>query len=761
MPPYGPRRYATIPWCLGPLRRSGALQAASLLADALILGAPSFALVDEHHLSRVVYHDKVLEAFKKLHGKVKGLPPLPAELFFMHGMLAGILDRRLGPVRPSDSLSELSEIAKLALEAYADDELAEADPLLARQILVTLCLSFVSGQEGLCLELAIEPRRLLMEELLAAEMPIRSRSTDHQLFHDFLKRLRAELKKPGEGRPELFGELLGFLRSSQAEEGLSRRGRLIRARLKSVRVADACLEIGRALVEEDTRQAPQSIASLQTLVIDEPGEELELPPKVGPYVVIGTLGEGAMGQVFLARTPTGKQVAVKVFKPPARNQEMGLRRFGREARISMALEHKNIARALDYGIADGQAFLVLELLTGGDLQKLIASRVPLPEREVWALICDIAGALDYAWTRPKKYVHRDLKPANVMLDAQGRVRVSDFGLAAGVADGATRYTITGTVMGNPGFMAPEQFDDAKHVDIRADLWALGTIAYELISGKRAFSGETMSNIAYKVAMNPPNCWDEVEAKLSKTSVELIAGLLAKRPEDRFQSPRALLTWLGERRHEGLELAPVDAPKCELEIETAEGQRHHLFVFVTESLAIGRNDDPRVEICLRALPPDAPGAKQRTLRLAARQGRFTCDERDRYSYQEGEEASSGTTLSGAAIEPGSKLPCRGRDQLNLAGVFSLRLHPVGASLLIVREDEAKHQAYLWLRGELSLERLDAALGPAGWPPLRGQLYEQSEPKSRLAIATSRESSLRTENGTLRVIPIRSERMKRDR
>jgi serine/threonine-protein kinase len=265
--------------------------------------------------------------------------------------------------------------------------------------------------------------------------------------------------------------------------------------------------------------------------IDEPEERVELVSgtDVGGYIIDGELGRGGMGVVYSARHPViGKRAAIKVLKPSLSNNPATIERFIQEARSVNAIGHPNIVDIFDFDVLpDGRRFLVMDLLDGESLRKRV-KRGALPVHEVVMVLDEVASALDAA--HGKGFIHRDLKPDNVFLVANpGRfdVKLLDFGLAkltpnnAMALDRAYR-TATGAQLGTPDYMSPEQLRGEKDIDHRTDIYALGVVAFEIITGKRPrrFSdgsfdlAGTPSAVVGAVAFVPPELAQLVETMLA-------------------------------------------------------------------------------------------------------------------------------------------------------------------------------------------------------------------------------------------------------
>jgi eukaryotic-like serine/threonine-protein kinase len=266
--------------------------------------------------------------------------------------------------------------------------------------------------------------------------------------------------------------------------------------------------------------------------------------RLGPYEILGSLGAGGMGEVWRAHdTRLGRDVAVKVLPPEFAADPERLRRFEREARATAALDHPNILAVFDVGTHDGSPYIVEQLLAGQSLRARLRQKAAAVPEAV-----DIAAqmARGLAAAHEKHIVHRDLKPENVFVTRDGVVKILDFGLAKlvetappGEADTLSEapagVTALGRVLGTMAYMAPEQARGLP-VDQRADIFALGIVLHELLSGERPFRGETCTDtIAAILKENPAPLPISVPAALRS----IVSRCLEKRPEDRYQSSRDL------------------------------------------------------------------------------------------------------------------------------------------------------------------------------------------------------------------------------
>ncbi|HEY5923390.1 MAG TPA: serine/threonine-protein kinase [Kofleriaceae bacterium] len=270
--------------------------------------------------------------------------------------------------------------------------------------------------------------------------------------------------------------------------------------------------------------------------------ELSAGTRVGPYEIQRRVGAGGMGIVYGAvDSRLGRSVAIKVLPAELVGDEDRLRRFEKEARTIGALNHPNLVTLHDVGHHDGAPFLVTELLTGSSLRNRLAQR-KLALRDAISYAKDIARGL--AAAHGAGVVHRDIKPDNIFITEDDRVKILDFGIAklrrdepatADIANAATlgntAATGTGVVIGTPGYMAPEQLAGTA-VDARTDLFALGVVLYEMVSGRRPFAADTNVEESYAIMKSPPS---ELPAAVPAGVARVVMRCLEKRPDARFQT----------------------------------------------------------------------------------------------------------------------------------------------------------------------------------------------------------------------------------
>ncbi|HUP50271.1 MAG TPA: protein kinase [Thermoanaerobaculia bacterium] len=273
--------------------------------------------------------------------------------------------------------------------------------------------------------------------------------------------------------------------------------------------------------------------------------DLHAGAHMGPYEILDSLGAGGMGEVYRARdTRIGREVAVKILPDAHRLESDRLHRFEQEARAAGALNHPNLVTIHDVGTHEGTPYIVMELLEGETLREKIASTHPLPPRKTIDYAAQIAAGLAAAHERG--IIHRDLKPENIMITGDGRVKILDFGLAklrapeeAFRTDEVTahRGTRTGTVLGTASYMSPEQVR-AEQVDARSDIFALGTILHEMLSGASPFHrGSSADTTSAILRDDPPPL--PPSARTHPSLVRVVHRCLEKNPEERFQSARDL------------------------------------------------------------------------------------------------------------------------------------------------------------------------------------------------------------------------------
>ncbi len=269
---------------------------------------------------------------------------------------------------------------------------------------------------------------------------------------------------------------------------------------------------------------------------------LERGSRVGPYEIVLRIGAGGMGEVYRARDPRlGRDVAVKLLREDAASNREGLKRFISEAKAASALNHPNILTVHEIGETEAGPYIVTELVDGETVRALL-EREPLSVER--ALDIAIQAADGIAKAHEAGIVHRDLKPENLMLTRDGFVKILDFGLAklvrpdSEIAGGAPAFasTETGIIVGTAGYLSPEQLRGVP-VDGRSDVFALGTVLYELIAGSNPFGRETAADMFIAILKEEPKPLDQVKPGILPGLSEAVGKALAKKPEERWTSAR--------------------------------------------------------------------------------------------------------------------------------------------------------------------------------------------------------------------------------
>jgi serine/threonine protein kinase len=288
----------------------------------------------------------------------------------------------------------------------------------------------------------------------------------------------------------------------------------------------------------------------------------ELPAPFGRYQLLQLLGRGNMGTVYLAQDPQlGRTVALKIphFAPDGSTPHLS--RFYREARAAAALHHPNLCPVYDVGEIDGVPYLTMAYIEGKSLHQLTRGKRPMSQPSGAGLVRKLALALEEA--HQKGVIHRDLKPTNILINQRGEPVIMDFGLARCLRPGDERLTQEGTVLGTPAYMPPEQVSgDVEAMGPPSDVYSLGVILYELLTGRLPFQGDPMALYPKILLEEPPppsQFRPDLDAQLEATCLKA----LAKSPQDRHASMAQLAMALEEYlrrapRKSGI-LAPAPAP----------------------------------------------------------------------------------------------------------------------------------------------------------------------------------------------------------
>jgi serine/threonine-protein kinase len=275
--------------------------------------------------------------------------------------------------------------------------------------------------------------------------------------------------------------------------------------------------------------------------------ELEIKPTIGRYEILGELGQGAMGIVYKARDPKiNRLLAIKTIRFSDEFEDDRVTevkdRFFREAEIAGKLSHPNIVSIYDVGEDYDLTYLAMEYLEGESLLKYCQKGALLPLRIVLSIMVKTAAALEHA--HRQGVIHRDIKPANIMFLKNGKVKVTDFGIAKAVS---TSQTKSGIVLGTPSYMSPEQIN-GKEIDGRSDIFSLGVVFFELLTGQVPFKGKSITNLFYEITQGRHPSPKELNPKIPRPCIQIIDKALSKNPEKRFQKAGELAKYLDTLVH---------------------------------------------------------------------------------------------------------------------------------------------------------------------------------------------------------------------
>ena len=280
--------------------------------------------------------------------------------------------------------------------------------------------------------------------------------------------------------------------------------------------------------------------------------------RLGQYEVVERLGGGGMAVVYRAvQQPLGREVALKALSSELFQDDGFVKRFETEAKTLAKLDHPNILPIYDFELNEGVAYLTMPLIRGGTLRDIL-NRGPLDTLTAWRYLREIGDGLQHA--HDAGIVHRDLKPTNVLIHADGRAMLADFGLARGAGQ-PTHLTTIGLAIGTPGYMAPEQVM-GHDVDMRADIYAMGVLTFEMLTGRLPFIGSNRMEVAYSTVNAPIPSAVKLNAALPDEIDQLLAKVLAKDPATRPQTVRDLLAQMArlpQRRQPAAAQVAVPAP----------------------------------------------------------------------------------------------------------------------------------------------------------------------------------------------------------
>ena len=277
--------------------------------------------------------------------------------------------------------------------------------------------------------------------------------------------------------------------------------------------------------------------------------------RLGKYQIQTEIGKGGMGQVFLGYDAMlERQVAIKVLAPHLVWETGFVERFLREARAAARLKHPSIVTIYDVGQEGSRYYIVMEYLEGTTLAHLIAQRGPQSSKIALPILGQLAGALDYAHSFG--LVHRDVKPGNVIVSPSGHVTLTDFGVARAAQE--SRLTSTGSLVGTPQYMSPEHAQ-GEEVDYRSDIYSLGVVAYEMLTGRTPFGATTPHAVLHQLIYDPPPPIHTLRPDLPPKVEQVMASVLAKEPAKRYQTAGDFVRALGQAT--AMQAVPGRAPEA--------------------------------------------------------------------------------------------------------------------------------------------------------------------------------------------------------
>lgn len=271
-------------------------------------------------------------------------------------------------------------------------------------------------------------------------------------------------------------------------------------------------------------------------------DDLEVKPTVGRYEILMELGKGAMGTVYKGRDPKiNRLLAIKTIRFSDEFEENQLEeikeRFFREAELAGKLSHPGVVAIYDVGEDYDLTYMAMEFLDGDDLDKYCKKESLLPIRKILDIIAETADALAYAHNNG--VIHRDIKPANIMLLRNGKIKVTDFGIAKSMSSSKTR---SGIILGTPNYMSPEQIM-ARKIDARSDIFSLGVVFFQLLTGELPFKGENLNSLFYQITQAKYISPRKINPRVIKPCEQIIDKVLAKNPDHRFQTAKDLAKYL--------------------------------------------------------------------------------------------------------------------------------------------------------------------------------------------------------------------------
>jgi serine/threonine-protein kinase len=372
------------------------------------------------------------------------------------------------------------------------------------------------------------------------------------------------------------------------------------------------------------------------------------------YKLIDERGRGSMATVYIGRDlETNRLYAVKVLSREAAADSELAERFQREFELLKRLSGPHVVSPVDSGEDRGSLFIVMDYVDGHNLKHAILTSGPFPVRRAIGVIEQTAAGLITA--AEQGIVHRDIKPQNLLLSVNGVVKLTDFGLAR--SNESRDITVTGFFVGTPFYVAPEQVENSRRADTRADLYSLACVFFEMLTGRVPFDGEHAWDVVMQHLNNPPPSARALRPELSADYDVFFMRALAKKPTERFQTPQAFL--------DAIEALPLPepgttAPATEPSLGMLLAGNGQTFVLTAPEMVIGRSDPQRgtrPDIDLLPLDPSQTVSRQHA-RMSFRQGRF---------YLEDLKAYNTTRLNNEPLVPYQEVEVHSGDIMRLGNV----------------------------------------------------------------------------------------------
>ena len=320
------------------------------------------------------------------------------------------------------------------------------------------------------------------------------------------------------------------------------------------------------------------------------------------YTIIETLGQGGLGIVYKATQDSiGRPVALKIMFPQFTSNREYLQRFMREAKISCELNHPNIVKGLDFGESNGRYYFAMEYIDGPSLKEVIQKEGRLPEKKATEYVLQIATALKYA--EEHNLIHRDIKPENIMLTNESLPKLCDLGLAKNI-ETDINLTNQGIVVGTPHYMSPEQAIGEEDIDIRSDIYSLGVTFYHMICGQVPYKGSTAVNIINQHLGAEIPSPQKINPELSNGICRVVAVMMAKQREERYQTCQELIVDLKRVLNGELPLVGTSAGVTTKKLESLSAPNNVSLTSNAQTVAMSRDDLDATELKSRGEPDEA-------------------------------------------------------------------------------------------------------------------------------------------------------------